>query len=63
MDLHGNELMAVIHQNHGKKGYVFEGCINTINECFTELSLPYPQAKSILNSLGHKLATNSVIKT
>ncbi len=57
MDLHGNELMAVIHQNHRRKGLVFEGCIKTINEGFTELSLPYLQAKAIVNSPGHKLAT------
>jgi hypothetical protein len=57
MDLHGNELMAVIHQNHRRKGLVFEGCIKTINEGFTELSLPYLQAKAIVNSPGHNLAT------
>lgn len=57
MDLYGNELMAVIHQNHRRNGHVYRGCIETINQGFTELSLPYLQAKAILNSPGHKLAT------
>lgn len=56
MDLQGNELKAIIHEDYRRNGYSFEACIKTINEGFNEHSLQKISAKTLENTLSHKLA-------
>lgn len=57
-----NNLMAVIHQDHRKNGYVFAACQTTIQQGFTELSLPVIRASVIKGQASHHLALKLGLK-
>jgi RimJ/RimL family protein N-acetyltransferase len=52
----GNNLMAVIHQDFRRRGYVYETCLQTITEGFEDSGINEINASVVQNSPSHQLA-------